>query len=170
MKCDICGKNKAVIHIQQIAGNEEINISICEKCAKAKGLTINNTELNINIKNLLKNFIEIKKAVTESDFVKMCYVCGKTLEDIKKREKAGCPECYKEFRRYISSFLKANTISVEHRGKYPFKINILSQRIQKINNLQSLLNQAVKSEHFEKAAYLRDKIKLMEKQLEKDDK
>ncbi|MCL2481153.1 MAG: UvrB/UvrC motif-containing protein [Spirochaetaceae bacterium] len=170
MKCDICGNNKAVIHIQQIAGNEEINISICEKCAREKGLTINNSELNINLKNLLKNFAEIKKAVTDKDLVKVCYVCGKTLEELKKRGKAGCPACYKEFRKYITSYLKTNAGSAEHKGKYPFKINILSQRMKKIDNLQSLLNQAVKNEDFEKAAYLRDKIKLMEKQLEKDGK
>ncbi|MCL2792355.1 MAG: UvrB/UvrC motif-containing protein [Spirochaetaceae bacterium] len=168
MKCDICGKNRAVIHIQQVAGNEEININICGKCAKEKGLTINNTELNVNLKNLLKSFAEIKKAVVEKDFVKMCYVCGKTLEDLKKTEKAGCPECYREFSKYITSFLKTNARSAEHKGKYPFKINILSQRMKKINNLQLLLNQAVKNEHFEEAAYLRDKIKLMEKQLGKD--
>lgn len=170
MKCDICGINRAVIHIQQIAGNEEINMSICEKCAKEKGLALNNTELNINLKNLLKNFAEIKEAVSAKEAVKSCHVCGKTLEDFKKRGKAGCEECYNEFSRYIASFLKTNAGSAEHRGKYPFKINILSQKMKKINNLQSLLNQAVKNEEFEEAAYLRDKIRLMEKQLEKNDK
>ncbi|MCL2705658.1 MAG: UvrB/UvrC motif-containing protein [Spirochaetaceae bacterium] len=170
MKCDICGNNKAVIHIQQIAGNEEINISICEKCAKEKGLTINNSELNINLKNLLKNFTEIKKSVIGKDIVKICCICGKTLQDLKKSGKAGCPECYKEFRKYMISFLKTNAGSAEHKGKYPFKINILSYRMKKINNLQSLLQQAVKEEDFEEAAYLRDKIKLMEKQLERDGK
>ncbi|MCL2294592.1 MAG: UvrB/UvrC motif-containing protein [Spirochaetes bacterium] len=168
MRCDICGNNRAIIHIQQIARNEEINMSICEKCAKEKGLTINNTELNVNLKSLLKNFAEIKRAVTKKDHVKVCYVCGKTLEDLKKTGKTGCPECYKEFSRYITSFLMTNTGSSEHKGKYPFKINILTQRMKKINNLQSLLNKALKNEEFEEAAYLRDKIKLMEKQLEKD--
>jgi len=170
MKCDICGNNKAVIHIQQIAGNEEINISICEKCAKEKGLTINNSELNINLKNLIKNFAEIKKAVYLNDPVKVCYGCGRTLEDLKKRGRAGCPECYREFRKYIASYLKTNAGSAEYKGKYPFKINILSQKMKKINNLHSLLNQAVKNEDFEEAAYLRDKIRLMEKQLDRDGK
>ncbi len=170
MKCDICGNNKAVIHIQQIAGNEEINLSICEKCAKEKGLTINNSELNINLKNLLKNFAEIKKAVGEKDSIKICHTCGKTLEDLKKTGKTGCSGCYIEFSKYIASFLKTNAGSVGYKGKYPFKINILSQKIKKMNNLQSLLKQAVKNEKFEEAAYLRDKIKLMERQIEKNDK
>ena len=170
MRCDICGNNRAIIHIQQIAGNEEINMSICGKCAREKGLAINNTELNINLKNLLKNFAEIKNAVSEKDILKVCHICGNTLEDLKKRGKTGCSECYKEFGRYIASFLKTNAGSAENKGKYPFKINILSRKIKKIDNLHSLLSQAIKKEEFEEAAYLRDKIKLMEKQLRKDDK
>ena len=168
MKCDICGNNKAVIHIQQIARNEEVNISICEKCAREKGLTINNSELNINLKNLIKNFTELKKTVRERELERECYFCNTTLEEIKKRGKAGCPECYKVFKKYITSFLKTNGGSAEHKGKYPFKINVLSQKKKKIDNLQLLLNKAVKDEDFEEAAYLRDKIKLMERQLERD--
>ena len=170
MKCDICGNNRAVIHIQQVAGNEEINISVCEKCAREKGLTIHNSELNINVKNLIKNIAELKKAVQEKDLVQMCYVCGKTLEEIKKRGKAGCPECYKKFNKYITSFLKTKAGSADYKGKYPFKINIFCRKMKKIDNLHLLLNNAIKNEAFEEAAYLRDKIKLMEKQLYKDGK
>jgi protein-arginine kinase activator protein McsA len=46
----------------------------------------------------------------------------------------------------------------------------LVQKKKKIDNLQLLLDKAVKNEKFEEAAYLRDKIKLMEKHLEKDGK
>ena len=170
MRCDICGNDKAVIHIQHIAGNEEINISICEKCAKEKNLTINSSELNVHLKNLIKNFSEIKNALSEKDFVKMCPVCSKTLDDLKRTGNAGCPECYKEFKKYIYSFLKTNAGSAEHKGKYPGRINIFSQKMKRINNLQSLLNQAVKKEDFEEAAYLRDKIKLMERHLRRNGK
>lgn len=167
MKCDICGSRRALIHIQQIAGNEEININICEKCAKDKGLTINNKELGVSLKNLLGNFDQIKKAIESRDNAKTCSECGNTIEQLKKTGKTGCPACYREFNKYISSFLKKTAGACEHRGKYPFRISILSRRIRQMDNLNLKLKDAVEGEKFEHAAYLRDRIKLMERQIKR---
>ncbi len=169
MKCDICGSSRAVIHIQQIAGSEEININICEKCAREKGLTINNSELSLSLKNLLANFEQIKKAIEQKDNNKVCTMCGTTLEDIKKSGRAGCAGCYSEFSKYISVYLKKGIGACEHRGKYPFRINIMSRKMKEMGDLHLRLRKAVKNENFEQAAYLRDRIKLMERQIERYD-
>jgi len=167
MKCDICGSSRAVIHIQQIAGKEEININICEKCAREKGLTTKNSELSLSLKNLIANFDQIKKAIEKHDNAKICSECGKTLDDLKKSGRAGCSSCYSEFNKYIAAFLKKAAGSSEHRGKSPLRVSIISRRIRQMDNLQVKLHKAVKNENFEHAAYLRDRIKLMERQLEK---
>ena len=48
MKCDICGKEKAVLHIQEIIGNERHQINICKEC-----------EINGNIMEIIA--VEIAK-------------------------------------------------------------------------------------------------------------
>ena len=161
MKCDICGNKRAVIHIQQIAGNEEININICEKCAKEKGLTIDNSELGVSLKNMLNNFEDIKNAIEKRDNNRQCPVCSISFQDFKKKSRAGCSNCYRIFDRYVNSYLLKTTGFSEHKGKSPFKINIISKNRYRIDELRKKLGQAVSAENYEEAAYIRDKIKLM---------
>ncbi len=167
MRCDICGSSNAVIHIQQIAGKEEININICEKCAREKGLSINNKELSMSLKNLLTNFEQIKKAVETRNNASVCSECGKTLDDLRKSGKAGCQGCYRDFNKYITGLFRNSAGVAKHRGKFPFKVNIMGRKMKEIGNLHLQLKRAVKKEDFEEAAYLRDRIRLMERQIEK---
>ncbi len=63
MKCDICGSENAVIHIQQIFDGTEINIKVCEKCAREKGLTLDNQHIGQSLKVLLSNFEQIRNVL-----------------------------------------------------------------------------------------------------------
>ena len=38
MLCDICKKNKAVIHYAEVINNKVKKLNLCEKCAVAKGV------------------------------------------------------------------------------------------------------------------------------------
>lgn len=165
MKCNICGKENAVIHIQQISGTKEVNINMCEKCAMEKGLRFGSKEFNLNFKNLLANFNSIKKVLEATENSKICIECGVTFEELKKTGIAGCGACYTEFNKYISSFLKKTTKSCGHRGKHPFKIKILTKKQREVFALKKRLSKATISENFEEAAILRDKIRLVEKQI-----
>ena len=59
MVCDICKKNPATIHIQEIAGNEKKNLHLCQECAQKKAQedssfqALNLAEVLYNISNQL---------------------------------------------------------------------------------------------------------------------
>ena len=163
MKCDICGSNRAVIHIQQIFENDEINIKICEKCARDKGLTLDNKGIGKSLKVLLSNFEEIKKALNSGEEKKKCPVCGTDFNDIRKKNTAGCGNCYREFESYLTRFFNNAAGNSVHCGKYPGRIALMVRKKKNRENLQKQLETAIISENYEKAAALRDRIKFFGK-------
>lgn len=38
MKCDLCAKNEATVHVTQTFGDEFKKVDLCEDCAKANGV------------------------------------------------------------------------------------------------------------------------------------
>ncbi len=166
MKCDICGSNRAVIHIQQIYDGTEINIKICEKCAHEKGLTLDNREIGKSLKILLSNFEEIKKVLDSKNEKRKCPVCGTDLLTFRKKCEAGCSECYAEFEDYLKEFYKNTVGSYEHTGKHPGKISVLIRKKLNKERLEKELYNAVKTEDYEKAAVLRDRIRFLGKYID----
>ena len=166
MKCDICGSNNAVIHIQQIYEGSEINIKICEKCAHEKGLTLDNREIGKSLKVLLSNFEQIKSILNSKNEKRKCPVCGTELKVFKKKYEAGCPECYKEFEDYLKGFFKNTTGSSVHTGKNPGKVALMIRKKQNRAKLEKELETAIRSEDYEKAAVLRDRIRFIGKYID----
>ena len=166
MKCDICGSNRAVIHIQQIYDGTEINIKICEKCAREKGLTLDNQEIGKSLKVLLSNFEQIKSVLDSKNEKRKCPVCGTELNVLKKKHEAGCPECYMEFEDYLKNFYKNTTGRSVHTGKNPGKVALIQRKIQNRARLEKELETAVRKEDYEKAAVLRDRIRFIGKYID----
>ena len=103
MLCDICKKNPATIHIQEIAGNEKKTLHLCQECAQKKAQedssfqAFNLAEVLYNISNQL-NPQEVRKPDTEHSGI-FCPTCGwdyasfrKTGRCIWKRITAACSQ------------------------------------------------------------------------------
>ncbi len=166
MKCDICGSNNAVIHIQQIFEETEINLQICENCAREKGLTLDNKEIGKSLKVLLSNFEEIKKVIDSKNEKKTCPVCGTDFQTLKKECTAGCENCYTVFSDYLVNFYKSAAGSAQHQGKNPGKVSLLIRKKKNRDRLEQELETAVIKEDFEKAALLRDRIRFIGKYID----
>lgn len=107
----------------------------------------------------------------EADAV--CSGCGATWPQIARDERAGCSRCYSTFRVSLSLLLEQVQRTPRHAGKEPraalkrrLRLEHLRQRRDhQLTMLQSRLAQAVKSERYEEAALLRDKIKVVSSSL-----
>lgn len=178
MLCDICKKNPATIHIQEIAGNEKKTLHLCQECAQKKAQedssfqAFNLAEVLYNISNQL-NPQEVRKPDTEHSGI-FCPTCGWDYASFRKTGRLGCPDCYNAFRDTLKSVLGAMHRGTTHTGKIPCEyhgpapekgeINFAALR-KELEKLQNGLNAAVASEEFERAAILRDKINELKEQL-----
>ena len=162
MKCDRCD-NEATIHLTQVVEGQVRKVHLCETCAAAEGLDINQT---ISITDLLLGKSEDvePEILMESD--QSCPRCHFTRADFKKTGRLGCPSCYEHFSEGLAPLLKAVQRGNRHRGKIPSREGLRVQKAAELGTLHEELAQAVAEERYEDAARVRDQIKVCQEALE----
>ena len=162
MQCDICTKKKATVHLTEIVDEQMSEVHLCEDCAREKNVQM---EQQFGLADLLAGLADFGKQVKDVEKVKIkCSNCGMSYEDFRKFGRLGCSECYVSYREHLGNLLKKIHGSNRHLGKTPTKIQAQTPRTksESLEELKQQLQQAVKSENFEKAAQLRDKIHELE--------
>lgn len=151
LKCDLCA-NPATVHLTQIVNNKVHKVDLCESCAQAKGVT---DPSGFSLADLL-----LKASLnpeTPSSAVR-CEQCGFTPGDFKKHGRFGCPQCYSTFSTLVEPMLDNMHKGVAHTGKVPEKALERKSLNDRLGELETNLDDAVKSERYEDAARFRDEI------------
>jgi protein arginine kinase activator len=159
MLCKNCNKRPATIHLTEISHNNvKQEIHLCEECAQQKGLPY---KLQFSLSEVLSSLIEpiLTKMGKESPDMK-CPNCGIDYATFQKKARFGCAKDYEVFKKGITPILEKIHGATQHYGKFPQGASgsgILKEK--ELLDLQRELEKLVKSEEFEKAAEIRDKIK-----------
>lgn len=91
-----------------------------------------------------------------------CPVCKTYLSEIVKTGKAGCSNCYNEFRDEFEYILNNIHSSSTHSGKAPKNADKKIRLKKEKEELSKKMQKAVMEQNFEEAAVLRDKLKTLE--------
>lgn len=173
MFCENCGKNYANVKYTQIINGEKKEMFLCDECSNKLG--IQNFNIPIDISSFFSNFFDeienenIFPQILKSKKMK-CGGCDLTFEEFISTGKLGCPECYTAFETRLDPLLKnlhgANR-HIGRLGKIESIIPTESETGESIENteiqkLKQNLKKAIKEEHYEEAAKLRDEIKKLE--------
>lgn len=167
MKCGVCAKREAVVAYTHIVEDAKQTLFLCGECASKKnikvrvGPAVSVKEVPVLVKEVK---IELAKlAGAEGDGGVRCPTCEMAYEEFKKIGRLGCPDCYDAFAPQLERLLKRIHGDDEHRGKGPMEA---AQRVEaddeQLEGLREELAQAVAEEAFEKAAQLRDRIRVLE--------
>ena len=157
MTCEICGKSDARIRIRQIIGTESRELSICESCARERGIIEGGEEgLAQNAAWFLQGLFEDIPGKPPS--TRGCPLCGTRLRDLRSSRRAGCSGCYETFGREIRKLLHLGEGEKAYRGKLPRRILSYKMFFIDRENLKTQLEFALDNEDYEKAAQLRDRI------------
>jgi protein arginine kinase activator len=84
------------------------------------------------------------------------------LEDLRRVRRFGCSDCYSTFSDEVTQMVRGLHKGISHIGKVPEGLMALQYRHQRIEELQSRLDQAIASESYEEAAGIRDEIRNLE--------
>lgn len=178
MLCQNCHKNEATIHVQQIVNGHVQAFHLCEACAKKHGDAagedgFNLAEVLFDIAGKVANAAApAEKEASEPETDLVCPQCGRTLQQFRKTAYLGCPGCYQAFAPLIEGMLKNMHRGDRHLGKIPGNApprqrksheRMLLQR--EIGRLQSELEEKIRSEEYEAAAVLRDRIRELERKV-----
>ena len=164
MKCEKCGNNEATFHYQSIINGEREEYHLCENCAKEEGFTdmmdfrqhamaTFDNMLRQPFGSLLQSFWnEPFGMLGESMFGKGFWP---TLEAPKTEEKLDAPQTG-------DKAAEAATVTPEPVKNIPTDAGDTFRRKRELYALKHQMREAVRSEEFEKAAELRDKIHELE--------
>jgi protein arginine kinase activator len=160
MQCEICQNREATIHLTEISDGIRTESHLCEQCAAEQGVAVKS---NIPINELLSGLLSVQPpeeqagGITEND--NECPNCGFTLDDFREKAVLGCPHDYEVFEQNITPLIKkAHDGNGTHRGKVPSKVPVDSKRELELAELRRQLDKAVRTEDYERAAELRDRI------------
>ncbi len=174
MLCEICGKNEATIHIEEISDGKSKTLHICGECM-AKNPSLGGVDINaFNLGDIIYNLSGAVKKDTSAPSADdnggalVCEICGWTAEKVHKTGRLGCPECYHYFYNMLLPALGTMHRGIEHTGKAPGGNSLSPERelLIQISALKNEQKKCVAKEDYEQAAVLRDKITALEKELE----
>lgn len=162
IKCQICGKNPATVHLTDIAkgGNREKHV--CEACAAAEGIATGKTPVSLN--EWLANFVMQQSASMGAErTAPACSNCGMTFSEFRQRGLLGCAGCYSSFQAMLLPLIqRAHENADHHVGKIPPHVEPSQRRQYELIELRRRLNESVAQERYEEAAQLRDRIMKLE--------
>ncbi len=200
MKCQNCGKNDVNVHLRQSINGQVTEYALCSQCAEQLGVggmfadfgsfggfggmgLMGGFEPFAGLESLLGGMFGGTKTKTLPQITR-CKLCGSTFEDISKRGKVGCAECYDLFADRLTPSIERIHNRTKHAGKLPGrpaaqkapmpaeqkKAAPAPERAESktaapqetLESLRAQLKAAVAAEEYEKAAVLRDRIKEME--------
>lgn len=168
MLCQNCHKKDASVHFTQIVNNKKSEMYLCSACVKEK------EQLNIVFPFSVNDFFSGLIGVgNTNNYVSndinqkvICEKCGMSFEEFQRLGRLGCDNCYHIYSEKLKPLLKRLHGNIEHTGKLPANISKSISTSREIEKLKDQLNRAIQSEEYEKAAELRDQIKLIEANIE----
>jgi protein arginine kinase activator len=160
MNCEKCHKNHATIHLTAIEGGLKKEAHLCDECARQTGVHL---KYNFSISDLLGGLMEPTKSPKVSQI--RCPECGITYSEFKTKARLGCANDYEVFRSELLRLLEKIHGSTQHAGKTPHTVDAHVRKENELIRLKRDLDSVVKSEDFEKAAEIRDRIKTLELEL-----
>ncbi len=171
MQCDICTKKKATVHLTEIVDGKMSEMHLCEECAHNKS---SHMEQQFGLGDLLAGLSDVAKPTGKSDKnALLCGDCGLNYEDFRKFGRLGCAKCYLSFKDHLAGLLRKIHGSQMHLGKTPVVVQAegTKEQVSKskgggdvafgvtLEDLRKQLLNAIEAEDFEKAAFIRDKIR-----------
>ena len=170
MTCQDCKKNDAQVHFTQIVNNEKMSLSLCKECASARGFHSPLDNVPFPLAEILSNLTAgLPEKAIGRDLEKIkCNNCGMTFGDFTRKGRFGCGECYRIFRPRLEGIMRKIHGASLHRGGIPKyegeKMENLPVTIREEERLETELKKAIETEDFERAAEIRDKLRLMKEE------
>lgn len=165
--------------LTQIVKNEVTELTLCERCAKERGLfdpqtlTFAEKFFPSMIQEKVADLIQQLSGGTHkqssyspsADVLTRCPVCHFRIEDYYKTERMGCPHCYQVFAEdFTPELKKALALAPASEEEEPTvgpdsadtNVPVVSRR-----DLELELKRAIAQENYELAATLRDRIQAL---------
>lgn len=168
MICQDCNKREAKVQFTQIVNNEKTQLSLCKQCAAARGFHSPLENSPFPLAEILSGLTAGAPSAMGPDLQEdlSCPNCGLSFEQFARQGRFACGECYKSFRPRLEAIMRKIHGSSLHRGQAPLQESGDKETapvipVKEEARLEAELQKAVENEEFERAAEIRDKLKMI---------
>lgn len=179
-KCQIC-QNEATVHEVTVRQGVRVERHLCESCAQQAGIPVHSSA---PINELISKYImsqgpdavvvQQSKTPAPAPKVTTCPGCSMTFAEFKQSGHLGCPECYSAFEAQLSGVIERfHGGAGQHVGKQPLRgesaaaqgkadasrNSAIEERARRMQLLRQQLEEAVRTEQYERAVKLRDELR-----------
>ncbi|MFN8179431.1 MAG: UvrB/UvrC motif-containing protein [bacterium] len=177
MNCERCGKRPGSVRYTEVTGGQARKQLVCAECAQELGFETPSPATEapeageapalpppakifgvVSIDETLK---AAEDAAAEPEDARRCPECGLTAAAFRTQSLFGCPRCYEAFEEGLDLLLKRLHGAVTHRGRLP-RGNALAAEAEP-GALRRELDDAIQRQDFQRAAYLRDRLRERER-------
>ena len=144
MDCQKCGRKPATVFMTTVVGEELKRTDLCADCARETGAV--HPSGFLSAENLMVSPAHAEGAAQK------CPACGYPADSLHKTGRLGCAVCYEKFSATLVEALQESQKAMVHVGKRPGRKNARPE------DLEAELRQLVRSEQYEEAAKVRDRI------------
>ena len=174
MTCEKCKKDQATYHLTAIENGQKKETHLCEGCARNSGVGLN---FNFSLSDILGS-VAGSKDKSKGSSKTQCPECGMTSAEFRKQMRVGCANDYEFFGKELHDVVKRIHGADQHIGKVPGGVQnpekkaietarTLKEKTNELARLKKELDAVVVSENYERAAQIRDRIKVIETELPK---
>ncbi len=166
MVCQFCKTREATIHVTNVEGSAEGSskvraIHICAQCAENRGLD-EIKKSNFQMTDFVAGLFDSAFAAAEKGTAPGCCPnCGTSYSAFQDMGRLGCSQCYEFFQEQLMPLLRSIHGETRHTGKAPRRLGRRVSVRRRVRELQDELELAVQLEEFERAARLRDQIRVL---------
>lgn len=165
MLCQNCNNNPATIHFKQIINGDMQELHLCSECSSKLGHNtqpmFGNPQLNFGLDSFLSNMLSQNKP-TVGHPTTTCPLCGSHESDITRSGRVGCAQCYSVFDNLLGQYINRLHGNTSHVGRMPEGYEEKYKLRSKLDKLKQDMKNAVESQEYERAAEIRDEIRLLE--------
>ena len=163
--CQRCQKEAAKVHVTEIdKDGAKALLHLCEECAKGHGLPAPTPPTVLAV---FKELVDKANTVSRTRD-RQCPECGTTFAEFKAKGRFGCAHDYEVFLARVVPLLDRIHGASEHvadSDAIASKKTTADSAAHELKRLRRDLQRVVKSEAYEEAARLRDRIQALEKEL-----
>lgn len=131
---------------------------LCEACAQTAKLP------HLPVKGVAEiwKLLQASAQRSKREVGIVCPECGMSLMEFRQKGRLGCPKDYEVFGAQLRDLLERIHGANRHVGRLPGLDEASMLRLERVNELQSALESAIRDEAYEAAAKLRDELKSLQ--------
>ena len=172
MQCEKCQQNVASVHLTDVINNTKHEYHLCKECAKIQGVSLQaqlqkfkdlTLPEGLTLPEFFAPSFEESGSERAENAPEDCPRCKMSYSRFRRDGKFGCSHDYTVFLSTLDELFEKIHESTRHIGRAPARFQKEGSDQGLFDQLREQLKRAVQGEQYEKAAEIRDQMRLMGK-------